>query len=87
MPVAEIAAARRPAVLIPQLRPFAEQHETARAVGEAGIALTLPAWPAADAWPDILAAATHRDGTQWDRWSDGGGAARAAAVIGAVAHA
>lgn len=85
--VAEIAAARRPAVLIPQNRPFREQQETARALAAAGIALACPCWPAASQWPGILERASRLDGDGWARWSDGDGAARAAAVIGAVADA
>ena len=78
--VAEIAAARRPAILIPQDRPFGEQ----RALGAALPAMpgaptiVLDSWPDADRWPGLLAQAAALDGAQWSAWNDGEGAARAA---------
>lgn len=85
--VAEIAAARRPAVLIAQRRPFGEQDGTAAALASAGLALSVPSWPAAEQWPELLDRASRLDGQLWSRWSSGEGAARAAAVIGAVVYA
>lgn len=85
--VAEIAAARRPAVLIPQHRPFREQDETAAALAASGLALSVPTWPSGEQWPGLLARAAQLDGQQWAQWSSGQGAIRAAAVIGAVADA
>ena len=78
--VAEIAAARRPAILIPQDRPFGEQ----RALG-AGLrampgipAIVLDAWAESDRWSDLLSRAADLDGARWSVWNDGDGAARAA---------
>jgi Glycosyltransferase family 28 C-terminal domain len=80
--VADIAAARRPAVLIPQARPFREQATMAVALRRLGVpALVLDEWPAPQAWPALLEAAEALDGGGWSVWSDGGGAARAAEVF------
>ena len=83
--LAEVAAARRPAVVLPQSRPFDEQHATASALADAGIAVAPAGPPAADAWPELLDRACALGGDGWARWSHGDGAARAAAVLAAVA--
>jgi hypothetical protein len=77
--VAEVAAARRPAVVVAQPRPFGEQEATAAAVGRLGAAIGLSRWPSTDDWPALLARAAALDGDGWRRWSTGVGA-RAAAV-------
>ncbi len=84
--LAEVAAARRPAVVVASQRPFAEQHRTAAALEEAGIAVGLPEWPTADRWPGLLSAAATRGGAGWSRWSSGDAAVRAARVVAEVAH-
>jgi hypothetical protein len=83
--VADLAAADVRAVLIPQSRPFAEQVQTATAVGRAGLAVVESSWPSADAWPAILdlARALNPD---WSRWRTAGAAQRAAAEIDATAR-
>lgn len=83
--LAEVAAARRPAVVVAADRPFAEQHRTTAALDAAGIAVGLAQWPPADRWPVLLEDARTRGGRGWARWSPGDGAARAAAAITAVA--
>jgi hypothetical protein len=83
--VAEVAAARRPLVLLPQERPFDEQRRQAALLAAAGLADAHDAWPAADAWPAILAAAARRDPARWGALHDGRGAERFAAAVGAVA--
>ena len=40
--IADVAAARRPAVIVPQPRPFDEQATTARALDAAGLAVVCP---------------------------------------------
>ena len=84
--IAEIAAARRPAVVIAQDRPHDEQHHTAAA-------LRAGEWPAvvigSDDGPDWtagLTAAAALDGEAWSSWNDGDGARRAADVIAEVAR-
>lgn len=80
--VAEIAAARRPAVVIPQPRPFAEQQTMAAALTALQLpALVRPCWPEPAAWPELLAAAAALDGAAWSRWNDGLGADRAAELL------
>lgn len=83
--VAEIAAARRPAVLVPQKRPFDEQHTTARAIAAAGIATTLHTWPRDSEWAGVLDAAVEHGGSRWSDWAPGDGAAMAARAIESVA--
>ncbi|SDO77283.1 Glycosyltransferase family 28 C-terminal domain-containing protein [Pedococcus dokdonensis] len=82
--VAEVAAARRPAVVVAQPRPFDEQVATARAVESRQIAVGLSAWPSADEWPDLLERAISRGGAGWAQWSTGHGAAVAAAHLRTV---
>ncbi|SHH09311.1 Predicted glycosyl transferase [Jatrophihabitans endophyticus] len=83
--LAEVSAARRAAVVLPQSRPFAEQHATAAALDDAGLAVVLPGWPAAERWPAVLAAARERGGAGWARWNDGSGARRFAACLARTA--
>jgi hypothetical protein len=85
--VAEVAAARRPAIVIPQDRPHGEQRATARELGRAGLALVRTRWPAADEWPELLASASRVGGEGWSRWSDGRGGDRAALLLASVANA
>lgn len=83
--LAEIAAAGRPAVIVPQARPHHEQVRTGAALAAAGIARVSPDWPTAERWPAELAAAAALGGDGWTRWRPGDAAARAAAVIESVA--
>lgn len=82
--VAEVAAARKPAVIIPQSRPHGEQMATARALESAGLAVIAGSWPAATDWPSVLRAAARRGGDRWESWSSGTGARRAARLIESV---
>jgi UDP-N-acetylglucosamine--N-acetylmuramyl-(pentapeptide) pyrophosphoryl-undecaprenol N-acetylglucosamine transferase len=79
--IAEVAAARRPLVCLPQSRPFDEQHDGADALARAGLAETLSHWPDPAGWREVLTRAQARDPDGWARLHDGGGAARLAAVI------
>jgi hypothetical protein len=83
--VSEIAAARRPALIVPEDRPHEEQRRTS------GV-LRRPEWPAlvferfpSSGWPALLERAAAQDGALWQGWNDGLGAERAAAVIRRVA--
>ncbi|UTT67332.1 hypothetical protein NMQ01_06355 [Janibacter sp. CX7] len=85
--VAETAAARRPAVVIPQIRPFWEQHVTARA-------LRAPRWPATvldtlprRGWTDLLERTAGLDGSAWSAWCDDRAASRFVQVVREVAAA
>lgn len=80
--IADIAAARRPAVLIPQPRPFGEQVAMAAGLRRLGVpALVLDGWPDPTRWPALLEHAESLDGTGWSAWNDGAGADRAAAAL------
>jgi hypothetical protein len=83
--LAETAAARRPAVVVPQVRPHDEQATT-------GLVLRDGGWPAVvlDAWPtddEALDKAAVLDGRDWAGWCDGRAAERfAEVVLGVVAR-
>ena len=82
--VAEIAAARRPAILIPQDRPFGEQRALAAGLPTlpgGAPATVLESWPDADRWSGLLTHAASLDGARWSVWNDGEGAARAAGYL------
>ncbi|WP_323097458.1 glycosyltransferase [Intrasporangium sp. YIM S08009] len=84
--VADVAALRRPAVVVAQQRPFGEQVATAEAVERLHAAVGLSAWPGdATRWPAILRRALELGGHGWSGWSAGGGAAEAAARLDALA--
>ncbi len=83
--VAEVAAARRPAVLVPQRRPHDEQAATARVLAAGGWpAVVEPTLPA-DGWAERLERCAALDATTWARWGDGGAADRFADVVAGVA--
>lgn len=80
--IAEVAAARRPAVVVPQPRPFDEQDAMAAGLAASGRwpVVVRGAFPTTG-WAELLDAAASLDGDEWSTWNDGRGAARAAAVI------
>jgi hypothetical protein len=84
--VAEVAAARKPAIVIAQPRPHEEQLITAHALARAGLAIALDRWPDADDWPELLRTALKSDGERWRIWSPGDGAERAASIIDSVSR-
>lgn len=83
--VAEVAAARRPFVALPQDRPFGEQRAHAAQLRASGLAEVVDGWPAAEQWPDVLQAAVARGGEVWSSHATGQGAARFAAAVREVA--
>lgn len=83
--VADVAAARAPAVVVSQQRPFGEQEATVRAVQRLGVATGHVGWPPAERWPGLLDDAVRRGGAAWERWSTGVGAQDAAAWLDALA--
>lgn len=79
--LAEVAAARRPAVVVPQARPHEEQLTSAAALAAGGWPVTvLPALPESG-WPDLLERTADQDGARWSSWVDGGAAGRFAALL------
>jgi len=84
--LADIAAARRPAIVFPQPRPHDEQQVTVAALSDAKLAVTAPGWPEPHEWPHYLEQAGRLGGAGWARWcAHDGGARRAAAAITRVA--
>lgn len=79
--IAEVAAARRPAVVIPQTRPHDEQDGTARALSSGCWPVTvLNSWPDRG-WRHVLTETKSKDSASWDVWCDGLAAQRFADVI------
>lgn len=85
--VAEVAAARRRAVVLADERPFDEQHHTVERLDRAGLAATATGCPRPDQWPRLLECALRTDPERWALWSSGDGAGAAAQAIAAVARA
>jgi hypothetical protein len=85
--VADVAAARAPAVVVAEPRPFDEQLGTVRALQKWDLAVGLRCWPDPGEWPSLLASARRLGGDGWARWSSGEGAARAARAIDTLARA
>ncbi|QXC60849.1 hypothetical protein KSP35_21415 [Aquihabitans sp. G128] len=82
--IGDIAAARRPAVLFPQPRPFDEQAVAARALATTAPVRILEAWPE-QGWWALIDQVADLDGTTWRHLHDGSGAARFAVVAAALA--
>ena len=85
--VAEVAAARRPAIVVAQPRPHNEQVDTARTLHRAGIAMGCTSWPAASRLPGLLDLAALQDAHRWREWAPGDGAVRAARELDRLARA
>jgi hypothetical protein len=79
--VADVAAARRPAIVLPQPRPFDEQHATAETLRRHRIAVATRGWPDARAWRCFIKQARASDPSRWQRWQTTGAAVRAAEAI------
>jgi hypothetical protein len=84
--VAEVAAARRAAVVVAQERPFGEQLSRAQLLRAEGL-VALDAWPRAHEWPALLERARTTGAGPWERWAPGDGARRAAQHLDAIAAA
>ncbi len=84
--MADVATARRPAIVLPQSRPFDEQHVTAETLRSHGLAAVIRGWPDPSAWRCLIRHAQASDPNIWERWRTSGAAARAAEVIEATAQ-
>lgn len=89
--VAEVAAARVPAVVVAQERPFGEQHATARALDAGQWPVVVahgtgsPGGPGGgETWAGLVRRASPLDGSRWQGWVDGGAAARFADLVEAA---
>lgn len=79
--IAETAASRRPAIVVPQARPFQEQHMTADALRDpTWPVLVLDAFPVRG-WGQLLDHAARLDGHAWEGWCDGRAAERFVEVL------
>ncbi|MER7982850.1 glycosyltransferase [Streptomyces sp. NPDC095817] len=85
--VAETAAARAPAIILPQNRPYGEQYATGRALASSGLAVVRDRWPAPEEWARLLAEAASAGGDQWRLWAPGNGADKAARLLETLASA
>lgn len=82
--VAEVAAARRPAVVVAQRRPFDEQERRVDLLADLGL-VARRSWPAPQEWAGLLDLARGVGGEVWKSWSPGDGAVRAARVLDGLA--
>jgi hypothetical protein len=84
----DVAAAGTPLVTIPADRPFGEQEARAARLHALDLAEVAWSWPPAARWPAVLERAVRRGGGELTRvLCDGGGAARAAVWLDALADA
>jgi predicted glycosyltransferase len=85
--LAEVAAARRPAVVLPQARPHDEQVVTGEVLAGGGWPVAvLETWPG-QGWAELLDRVSRLDGNRWVDWCDGQAAPRfAEAVQGILRH-
>ncbi len=79
--LAEVAAARRPAIVVPQERPHAEQATTASVLAGGDWPVVVEPVAPTDGWAERLEHAAALDGSAWSRWCDGHAAERFAGVV------
>lgn len=79
--LAEVAAVRRRAVVVPEARPHDEQHHLVRALHSLDLATGLSDWPRPDEWEGLLDNAMPSSPERWTRWNDGHGATRFAQAL------
>ena len=79
--IAEVVAADRPLICIPEERPFGEQHAKAVAMQRAGAAVVVTQWPPETAWVGLLDEAASLESAPRQTLWDGKGARRAAAHL------
>jgi hypothetical protein len=82
--LAEIAASRVPAIIVPEDRPHDEQHSMGRALAASDmpVAIVDAATDPTDVdWARLVADTAGLDGEAWGVWCDRRSAARAAAII------
>lgn len=73
-------------MILPQSRPFDEQHATARMLQRHQLAVVTHGMPDPRAWPALLTATMATDPRRWRRWEVDGAADRAAEAIESTAR-
>ncbi len=81
--LAEVAALRVPAVVVPAPRPFQEQHVTAAALAQGWPAVVVDPVPDIG-WREVLHEARVLDGEGWADWCDGDAPERLAEIVESV---
>lgn len=79
--LAEVASARRPAVVVPGDRPHLEQRTTAQVLADGPWPVLVESQFPTTGWRERLETAAALDGTAWSSWCDGQAATRFAAVV------
>ncbi|GGD30985.1 glycosyltransferase [Nocardioides daphniae] len=79
--LADVAVARRPAVVIPAERPHGEQRCTAEVLRDGPWPVVVVDDPERAPWDEVVAAAAALDGQDWRQWHDGRASARFAALV------
>jgi hypothetical protein len=79
--LAEIAASRTPAIVIPQARPHEEQRTTAEALAAGGWPVLVENRFPGGGWSQRLDSALALDGARWSSWCDGRAAERFADLV------
>ncbi|MFC4786495.1 glycosyltransferase [Nocardioides sp. MAHUQ-72] len=82
--VAEVAALRRPAIVVPQPRPHDEQVTTAAALRRGPWPVLVEDDLPVEGWAERLERATALDGDGWSSWCDGAAARRFAGIVESV---
>ncbi|MCW2762451.1 MAG: hypothetical protein JWR85_2652 [Marmoricola sp.] len=83
--LADIAACRRPAVVVPAERPYAEQAASAAVLADSGWPVVVARTAQEALSPSVLDRAGRMDGNGWASWCDGDAARRFAALVADVA--
>lgn len=81
--LADSALSAATTIVLPQPRPYREQHTTAEALARAGVVVTIDGWPDASAWRRALDAALELAPDRWAKMRVEGAAERAGQVIAA----
>ena len=79
--IADVAAGRRPAVVIPADRPYGEQRATAEVLAAGGWPVQVEQTFPRSGWRDRLEQVARLDGSAWSGWTDGHAAARVADLL------
>jgi hypothetical protein len=83
--LAEVAACRKPAIVVPADRPHDEQRTTAGVLADGPWPVIVePDFPLSG-WAERLAAADRLDDARWSGWCDGKAARRIVDVLDGVA--